>query len=124
DVTATDPASDAETRLHDEIAAACPALERQGFDMKDWMRRLRFVSDPEAAVADADLVQESAPEREDIKRTLLARLDAATPPDAIIASSSSGLLPSRIQTSCSHPRRVLIAHPFNPVYLLPLVELV
>jgi carnitine 3-dehydrogenase len=52
---------------------------------------------------------------------LLAKIDAAAPPTAIIASSSSGLLPSRIQTECAHPGRVVIGHPFNPVYLLPLV---
>jgi carnitine 3-dehydrogenase len=73
-------------------------------------------------VADADFVQESAPEEEDLKRNLLARIDAAAPPEAIIASSSSGLLPSRIQADCVRPERVVIGHPFNPVYLLPLVE--
>lgn len=124
DVVATDPAAGAEGQLRKAIAAACPALQSQGFDMADWPRRLHFVTDLETAVASADLVQESAPEREDLKHTLLARVDAAAGPNVLIASSSSGLLPSRIQAACSHPERVLIAHPFNPVYLLPLVELV
>jgi carnitine 3-dehydrogenase len=72
--------------------------------------------------AKADLVQESAPERIDLKRKLHAAIDEAARPDVIIASSSSGLLPSEIQEDCKHPERVLIGHPFNPVYLLPLVE--
>jgi carnitine 3-dehydrogenase len=75
-------------------------------------------------VADASFVQESAPERESLKRGLLAEIDAAAPPDVLIASSSSGLLPTRIQADCIHPERVVIGHPFNPVYLLPLVEVV
>ena len=66
--------------------------------------------------------QESAPEREALKIDLLARIDRAAEPDVVIASSSSGLLPSRLQSDCRHPERILIGHPFNPVYLLPLVE--
>lgn len=124
DVVATDPAQGAEDRLRTAIEAACPALEQQGFDMQGWQQRLRFASSLEDAVADVDFVQENAPEREDLKRHLLAQIDAATRADTIIASSSSGLLPSSIQSHCQRPGRVLIAHPFNPVYLLPLVELV
>lgn len=124
DVTATDPAPGAERRLRDAIAGACPALQQQGFDMTHWEHHLRFEASVAATVAKADFVQECAPEREALKRDLLAEIDAATPPASLIASSSSGLLPSRIQVDCRHPERVFIAHPFNPVYLLPLVELV
>ncbi len=77
----------------------------------------------EEAVAGVDLVQESAPEREELKRDLLAAADRAAPGSAIIASSTSGLLPSRISADMDHPERFLVGHPFNPVYLLPLVEL-
>ena len=72
---------------------------------------------------DADFVQESAPEREELKIPLLARIDRATRPDVIIASSTSGLLPSRLQSEMAHPERFTVGHPFNPVYLLPLVEI-
>jgi carnitine 3-dehydrogenase len=75
------------------------------------------------AVAGAELVQESAPEREPLKIDLLTQACQAAPADAIIASSTSGLLPTRISAGMAHPERFLVAHPFNPVYLLPLVEL-
>ncbi len=84
---------------------------------------LTMVSTVEAAVADADLVVESAPEREEIKRELLAAADQAAPSHAVITSSTSGLLPSRISADMQNPQRFCVAHPFNPVYLLPLVEL-
>ena len=69
-----------------------------------------------------DLVQESAPEREELKRALLAQASAAAPPDAIIATSTSGLLPTRLAAEMQGPERFVVGHPFNPVYLLPLVE--
>jgi len=74
--------------------------------------------------AGADFVQENAPEREPVKRALLARLDAVVPPEVVIASSSSGLLITRLQADCGHPERCLIGHPFNPPHLIPLVEIV
>ncbi|MBO0906307.1 carnitine 3-dehydrogenase [Jiella sonneratiae] len=76
------------------------------------------------AVAGADWIQESVPERIDLKRRILAEIDAAARPDALIGSSTSGLLPSDLQAGLSHPERVFVAHPYNPVYLLPLVEIV
>jgi carnitine 3-dehydrogenase len=76
----------------------------------------------EEAVARAELVQESAPEREALKAELLRQADAAAAPDAIIASSTSGLRPSRLVQSMTRPERFVVGHPFNPVYLLPLVE--
>jgi carnitine 3-dehydrogenase len=124
DVVATDPAPGAEDRLRSAVARAWPALEQVGLAAGARQDRLRFADGIEEAVAHADLVQESAPEREGLKRDLLAAIDAVTPPDVVIASSSSGLLPTTIQADCSHPERVVIAHPFHPVYLLPLVEVV
>jgi len=95
----------------------------------DLIRRMvenawRFEADPVAAVAGADFVQESAPERLDVKQPLLARLDAALPADVVIASSTSGLLASRLSELCAHAERVVIGHPFNPPHLIPLVEVV
>jgi carnitine 3-dehydrogenase len=84
---------------------------------------LTFASSIAEAVRDADLVQESAPEREALKRELLEAASRAAPAEAIIASSTSGLRPSRLGAQMDGPERFLVAHPFNPVYLLPLVEL-
>jgi carnitine 3-dehydrogenase len=124
DVVAWDPAPGAETRLRAAIANAWPALERVGLRRGASRRRLTFASDLSTAVTGADFVQESGPEDERVKRSLLAQIDRVAKPGVVIASSSSGLLPTRIQAGCRHPDRVLIGHPFNPVYLLPLVELV
>jgi len=124
DVTVTDPDPDAERRLHEAIETAWPTLEKRGVAPGASRNRVRFTTDLADAVAGAQLIQENAPEREGLKREVLARIDAAADPDAIIGSSTSGLLPSTLQADCSHPERVMVAHPFNPVYLLPLVELV
>lgn len=124
DVVVTDPDPAGEQRLHAAIDTAWPTLEKRGLAPGADRQRLRFTTDLEAAVRGAGLVQENAPERENLKRALLARIDAAADADAIIASSSSGLMPSTLQADCATPSRVIVAHPFNPVYLLPLVELV
>lgn len=120
EVIATDPAPGAEDRLRAFVARARGDLVRLGLTGEG---ALRFVATPEEAVADADVVQESAPENEAFKRALLARLDAAAPPHAIVASSTSALLRSAIVADCATPRRVVVAHPFNPPHLLPLVEI-
>lgn len=122
DVVATDPAPGARERLKAGVDNAWPFLERVGLAAGASRDRLRFVAYLEEAVEGADFVQESAPEREDLKKDLLARIDAAAPPGVIVATSSSGLLPSRLQEGCRHPGRLVVGHPFNPVYLLPLVE--
>jgi carnitine 3-dehydrogenase len=124
EVVATDPAPGAEDLLRAAVDRAWVSVRRVGLAPGADPGRLRFVEGVEAAVAEADFVQESAPEREELKRELLAKIDAAAPPEVIVASSSSGLLPTRIQSGCRHPERVLVGHPFNPVYLLPLVEIV
>jgi carnitine 3-dehydrogenase len=76
------------------------------------------------AVAGADFIQESVPERLDVKHKVLAEIDAHAAPDALVGSSTSGILPSDMQTAMKHPQRLVVAHPYNPVYLLPLVEVV
>ena len=86
--------------------------------------RLKFTSDLSAALADADFVQENAPERPELKVKLFADIDDATPPDAIIASSSSGITMSVMQAKCRRPERTVIGHPFNPPHVIPLVEVV
>jgi carnitine 3-dehydrogenase len=85
--------------------------------------QLTIADSIEQAVAGADFVQESLPEREDLKQTALAAIDRATRPTIVVASSTSGLLPTRLQSAMAHPERFVVGHPFNPVYLLPLVEI-
>ncbi|GMQ76868.1 MAG: hypothetical protein BMS9Abin01_2168 [Gammaproteobacteria bacterium] len=122
DVIASDPAPGAEQRLRARVDNAWPALTKLGLSPGADRERLAFTTDLEALCARADFIQESAPENQDLKRALHARLTAVAPADVIVASSSSGLLPTRIQSDSHHPGRVLIGHPFNPVYILPLVE--
>ncbi|CAN7754749.1 carnitine 3-dehydrogenase [Rhizobium leguminosarum] len=86
--------------------------------------RLTFCTTLEEAVAGADWIQESVPERLDLKRGVLTEIDAVARPDALIGSSTSGLLPTDLQRDMNHPERLFVAHPYNPVYLLPLVEIV
>jgi len=88
------------------------------------INNLYFNNSIKDAVKDADLIQENAPENISIKKKIVKEISKWAKPNAIIASSSSGLLPTKIQQSCKLPERFLIAHPFNPVYLLPLVEIV
>ncbi|HET9018978.1 MAG TPA: 3-hydroxyacyl-CoA dehydrogenase NAD-binding domain-containing protein [Acetobacteraceae bacterium] len=125
DVTATDPAPDAEAALRRMVAAQWPSMERMGLAPGASQDRLRFVATAEEAVAAAEFVQENGPERLDLKRELFRRLDAAAPAGTILASSSSTLSMSAVQTACAlHPGRVLLGHPFNPPHLIPLVEVV
>lgn len=124
DVIAWDPAPGAEATLRQRIANAWPALEKQGLAPGAAQARLRFVPTIEECVRDADFIQESAPERLELKLQLHAKISAAAKPNAIIGSSTSGLLPSEFYESATHPERCVVGHPFNPVYLLPLVEIV
>ncbi|MGK9169018.1 L-carnitine dehydrogenase [Inquilinus limosus] len=124
DVVAWDPAPTGEQALRDAVANAWPALIRIGLAPGADPERLRFLSSAEAVAAEADFVQESAPERIELKRKLHAAMAEAAPAEVILGSSSSGLLPSEIQDGARHPERIVIGHPFNPVYLLPLVEVV
>ncbi|OOF02694.1 L-carnitine dehydrogenase [Salinivibrio sp. MA607] len=124
-VVAYDPDPQAPTRTRAFVANAWPSLEKLGLAVGADPARLTFVDSLEQAVKEADLIQENVPERIDIKRETLSAIDAAAAPSAIIGSSTSGFKPTELQTDChNHPGRVMVAHPFNPVYLLPLVELV
>ncbi|MGW1915323.1 3-hydroxyacyl-CoA dehydrogenase NAD-binding domain-containing protein [Streptomyces sp. NPDC002076] len=124
DVTATDPAPTAETALRSYVEAAWDAAASIGLAPGASPDRLSFTADLRQAVADADFVQENAPERPELKVKLFADIDEATPPDAILASSSSGITMSVIQAECRGPERTVIGHPFNPPHIIPLVEVV
>jgi 3-hydroxyacyl-CoA dehydrogenase len=125
DVVATDVAPNAEASLRSFVKAAWPALQRLGLSPGAAQSRLTFTADLPAAVRGADFVQENGPERIDFKKKLYRQLDELLPPDVIIASSSSGLTMSEIQSDVpSHPERCVIGHPFNPPHLVPLVEIV
>src|SRR5713226_4264803 len=125
DVIATDIGPDAETSLRRFVKAAWPALERLGLAPGASQSRLAFVADLPTAVRGVDFVQENGPERIDFKKKLYRQLDELLPPEVIIASSSSGLTMSEIQSDCPlHPERCVIGHPFNPPHLVPLVEIV
>lgn len=109
DVVAWDPAEGAEERLRAQVPEGA----------------LRFASGLGEVGEAADLVLESGPERLEVKREIFAALDEAAAGDVLLTSSSSGLMPSTFQDACTrHPERVLVAHPFNPPHLVPLVEVV
>jgi 3-hydroxyacyl-CoA dehydrogenase len=125
EVVATDIAPNAEAALKRFVDAAWPALKRLGLAPGASQSKLSFTPKIEAAVVGADLVQENGPERLDFKQKLYGQLDDLLPAEVIIASSSSGLTMSEIQSGCrSHPERCVIGHPFNPPHLVPLVEIV
>lgn len=124
DVTAWDPAPDAEQKLRRLVAAAWPALEQMGTAEGAAPERLTVAGSLAEAVADADFVQESAPEKLELKRSLLAELTAATRPGVVIASSTSGFPMTDMQTAADDAGRLVVGHPFNPPYLIPLVEVV
>jgi 3-hydroxyacyl-CoA dehydrogenase len=124
DVTATDPAPGAEAALRSYIEGAWEGVKTLGLAPGASQDRLKFTSDLAAALADADFVQENAPERPELKVKLFAEIDDATPPEAIIASSSSGIIMSEMQAECRRPERTVIGHPFNPPHVIPLVEVV
>jgi len=124
DVIATDPGPNAEASLRKYVDEAWEQLEALGLSRGAERKRLSFTPNMKDALSGADFVQENAPERPDFKIKLFAEMDDATPPDSIIASSSSGITPSVMQSKCKHPERVLVGHPFNPPHIIPLVEVV
>ena len=123
DVRLYDPDPQAERKLGEMLANARRALARLSATALPAEGALTVVATPAAAAAGVQLVQESAPERLELKQALLAEACAAAAPDVLIASSTSGLRPTALAAHMPHPERFLVAHPFNPVYLLPLVEL-
>ncbi|MDQ0391810.1 3-hydroxyacyl-CoA dehydrogenase NAD-binding domain-containing protein [Labrys monachus] len=124
DVSATDPAPGAEENLRNLTRSFWEPLGRFGLAKGASLDRLTFDADLGKALAGVEFVQENGPERLDIKRQLLADVSAAIGDDAIIATSSSGILISDIQDAAKNPGRVVLGHPFNPPHLIPLVEVV
>jgi carnitine 3-dehydrogenase len=123
-VAVYDPAPDTEARVRAFIADAWPALERRGLAANADPTLFTVHSDPADAVRDAALVQESGPENLASKKELFARMEAGLHADAVVASSTSGLMPRDLQAGRASPQRYVVAHPFNPPHLIPLVEVV
>src|ERR1700757_595020 len=124
DVIATDPAPKAEANLREYVDEAWKDLTSIGLSKGASRDRLSFTTNMKEALSEADLVQENAPERPDFKIKLYAEMEEVVPIDSLLASSSSGITPSVIQSQCKHPERVVIGHPFNPPHVIPLVEVV
>ncbi|WP_221563080.1 L-carnitine dehydrogenase [Alkalihalobacillus sp. TS-13] len=124
DVVAFDPAKGAEQRTRQAVSHAWKSLEQKSLVEGASQDRLHFMPSIEEAVAHADFIQENVPEREALKKSVLEEIDQHAKPEAIIASSTSGIIPSTLQAGLQHPERFIVAHPFNPVFLLPLVEVV
>jgi carnitine 3-dehydrogenase len=125
EVVAYDVDADRERALRKRLEADWGTVVELGTVPGAGPDRLTFMLSLEETVAGAALVQESAGEDLSVKQGLLAELDALAPDDAIIASSSSGFLLADMVTQCRRrPGRVIVAHPFNPPYLVPLVEIV
>lgn len=119
-VHVADPSPGAEERLRGSLVDQLRDLSTA----HSTLDRLYVHTEPAAAAEHADLVLEAGPETVEVKRTIFAQLDEATPPDVVLASSSSGFGPTSFQGACAHPERVVVAHPFNPPHLVPLVEVV
>ena len=124
DVIATDPAPNAEANLRKCVDEAWELLTAIGLASGASRDRLTFTADMKEAVSRADFVQESVPERPLLKAKVFAQMDEATPRDSILASSASAITMDIIQSSCKHPERCVIGHPFNPPHVIPLVEVV
>jgi carnitine 3-dehydrogenase len=123
DVRLYDPDPDAPRQVDLMLENARRALGRLTYAPLPAPGELTFVATPEEAAAGATFIQENAPERLGLKRELLAAASRVAPPEVVIASSTSGLLPSLLQEGIEHPERLTVGHPFDPVYLLPLVEI-
>ena len=123
-VVANDPAPNAEVGLRKYVDDAWEQLKAIGLSAGASRDRLTFTSNLKEALSNADFVQENGPERPDFKIKLFADMDDVTPPDSLIASSSSGITMSVIQSKCKRPERCVIGHPFNPPHIIPLVEVV
>jgi 3-hydroxyacyl-CoA dehydrogenase len=121
DVSAYDPAPEAEVKFRAHVERARAQLAELGLIGTG---NIAFSADLAATISGVQFVQENGPENEAVKRELLARIDAGSPPDAIIASSTSALVRSAIVADCANPARIIVAHPFNPPHLVPLVEIV
>ena len=124
EVVATDPSESAYETMLEQVKSNWPYAERMGLHPNASLDNLTFTPYLEEAVKDADLIQENVPEVEEIKDKVLTDIDFYARPDAIIGSSTSGIKPTELQRNLKHPERLVVAHPFHPVYILPLVEIV
>ena len=124
DVAVFDPSPDARGRIDAVVANAARAYDKLTMAPKPKAGRIVHAASVAAAVEGAGWIVEAVPERLDLKQSVYAAIEEAASPEAVVASSTSGILPSELQAGMAHPGRLLVAHPFNPVYLLPLVELV
>ncbi len=123
-VAVFDPAADAQQKIDAVVANAAFAANKLSDTRSRTPGSLRYCNTLEQAVMDVELIVEAVPEQLELKQSVYSQVEASTGEDALIASSTSGILPTRLQEKMAHPERLLVAHPFNPVYLLPLVELV
>ena len=124
EVAVWDPMDDAETKVRAFVDNAWPALERLGLDNRADPTKLDVFDNPADAVAEATFVQESGPENLQMKRDLYTKLEPKLPPATVVASSTSGLMPSALREGGVGPERYIVGHPFNPPHLIPLVEVV
>ena len=124
DVSIYDPDPEIRRKAGEVLGNAERAYARLFGEKRPTPGELRIAESIPDAIDGAGFIQESVPERLDLKQSVLAEVDSAAQPDTVIASSTSGLLPSDMQRDLAHPERMLVGHPFNPVYLLPLVEIV
>jgi len=122
-VTIVDPRAGLTEEAETFLAQAWPMLRDLGLADAE-APDVPVCTNETAALAEADFVQENGPDRIDVKRQLIAELEATVAPDVVIASSTSSLLPSALQEEANHPGRILVAHPMNPPHLVPMVELV
>ncbi|MBW0370810.1 3-hydroxyacyl-CoA dehydrogenase NAD-binding domain-containing protein [Ensifer adhaerens] len=123
DVVVHDQSAERETYLRESLERAMPSLTELGLAPGASLSRVKFTTDLQEALTNCQFVQESAMEEVEAKTTLIAEIDAHAPKDAVIASSSSGFLASDLRRKSKNGHRIIIGHPFNPPYLVPLVEL-
>ena len=124
EVIATDPSEGAYERMLAQVKQNWPYAEQMGLADNASLENLTFTTDLKEAVKEVEHIQENVPEGEEIKDTVLREIDFYASPYATIGSSTSGIMPSELQKNLSHPERLVVAHPFHPVYILPLVEIV
>lgn len=124
DVAVFDPDPQAKSKMDAVLENAERVYSKLTMAPRAASGQVQFCATVGEAVASAELIIESVPERLEIKQAVYGEIEVASSPDAIITSSTSGIMPTDLQAKMKHPDRLLVAHPFNPVYLLPLVELV
>lgn len=122
DVAIFDPDPDLDRKVREVLGNARRAYGSLTTSSLQHVGSFTVVDSPEAACEGANFVQESLPERLELKRATLSRVSAAADSEVVIGSSTSGLRPSDLQRDCPNAHRIVVGHPFNPVYLMPLVE--